>query len=81
MAGSIFAQMNQQTRTSMRQTGPYGQGGIQASIDQDTNDRSANDVVGQIERIGDQPERSQISRRFREKRCRQSACSCSRQRQ
>ena len=40
-----------------RYTGPYRQGGIQAGISQDTNDRSAGDVVGQIERIGDQPER------------------------
>ena len=47
------------------QLDPHGQGGIQASIDQDTNNRRANDVVGEIERIGDQPERSPVSRRFR----------------
>ncbi len=64
MAGSIFAQMNQQTRTSMARLAHTAEGGIQAGVGQDTNNRSAGDVVGQIERIGDQPERSQIGRRF-----------------
>ena len=44
------------------QRDPYGRGGIEACIDQDTNDRGADDVMGEIERIGDQPERSQILR-------------------
>lgn len=43
---------------------PHGRGGVQASFDQRTNDRSADDVVGEIEWIGDQPERSQIGWRF-----------------
>lgn len=33
------------------QRDPYGRGGIQVSIDQDTNNLCANDVVGEIERI------------------------------
>ena len=41
------------------QRDPYGRGGIQAGIDQGTNNRCANDVMGEIERIGDQPERPQ----------------------
>lgn len=63
MAGSIFAQMNQQTSMSMPSWTHTAQGGIEAGIDQDTDDRRTDDVVGEIERIGDQPERSPIGRR------------------
>ena len=78
MAGSTFAQMNQQTSTSRAETRPDGQGVIHPGIDQDTNDRRANDVVGEIERIGDQSKCPQISRRLGSSRARRAACSGSR---
>ena len=63
MAGSIFVQMNQQTRTTMPRPAATASELIQAGIDQHTNDRRADDVVDEIERIGDQAERSQIRKR------------------